>query len=105
MRVSHSLPQVQAQVDRIEAAGYRVRLRHTPTAESGVHPAVGLTEVSINDPANPNFELGYGRAWCSKKDAYSKVDGTKIAFRRAISDFYQQVGHVVAKKVLYPRAQ
>ena len=105
MRVSNKLPRVQRQVDLLEAAGFEVHMSHdldiTGRLEGGaqVH---GITTVIINQPEVNAISLGYGIAYCSESDNFDRSVGTKVAFRRAINDFYIGVGHEKANAVLHP---
>lgn len=100
MQVSQKLPNVQLQVDKLESAGFEVVLTHRPDAVQRHAPAVGETLVHIIDSGG--YPVGIGNALCSKQDNFNRVTGTRIAFRRAIADFYSTVGHVKAGAVLYP---
>jgi len=101
MRVSKQLPQVQKQVDLLESAGFEVHLKHDSKCKFESEPVVGATFVYIDDAHG--YPVGIGNAKCSKKDNFNRVTGTKIAFRRAIADFYDTVGHKKASAVLYPK--
>ena len=100
--VKRSLPHVQQQIDLLEAAGLEVTLHHrvnTPANGPRIH---GMTWVNISDQDNL---IGHGVAVCSVSDNFDRAIGTRVAFRRAISSFYNVVGHVHAKKVLYPNIE
>ena len=97
LKVSKKLPSIQRQVDALESAGFEVVLRHNTTLESKEHPAVGATLVRIFD--QNGYGVGGGEAYCSTKDNFDRTTGTRIAFRRAVSDFYRVVGYEKAGKV------
>lgn len=86
MRVLKQLKEKQAIVDRLEAAGFKVKLRHVPhmehPMEKGQAVATGMTVVRILD--HEGDEVGIGRAFCSENDVYNKRTGTEIALNRAL---------------------
>jgi hypothetical protein len=103
LRVSKKLPSVQRQVDLLESAGFEVCMRHDSTRLSIHTNAKGASFVRIFDPTG--FNVGQGDSYCSKEDNYDRVIGTRIAFRRAVADFYNLVGWKKAKEVLYPKVE
>lgn len=105
MRVSNKLPKVQAQVDRLEAAGFAIHMSHNRDIVGRLEGGAqihGTTSVLINQPDVNAGSLGYGVAHCSRSDNFDRSTGTQVAFRRAIADFYKSVGHVKANAVLHP---
>ena len=100
MRVSNKLPNVQLQVDKLESAGFRVGLQHVVHDLSHEYRTHGHTNVVIEHETGQN--VGFGQALCSVDDNFDRTTGTRIAFRRAIADFYDTVGYKKAGAVLYP---
>lgn len=112
MKVSDRLPGIQAVVDRLEAAGYELRLTHSPDTEGVTLIPInngdgttqisyhGLTKVSIHasfDGASVNAS-GYG--YCSPRDQFDRVEGTRHAFNRAMHDLSSVIGRAAVKRVL-----
>lgn len=100
MRVSNKLPDIQKKVDALESAGIEVNLVHNALA-SAQGNSRGSTTVQFTEELTGCL-VGWGRAVCSVNDNFNKVTGTQIAFRRAVSDFYDTVGHVTAGSILHP---
>lgn len=101
MQVSSKLPKVQLQVNLLESAGFKVSLKHTSYGgDCEEVSSNGFSKVFINAP--DGYNVGMGTSICSKLDNFNRVTGTKVAFRRAIADFYKTVGYVKAGSVLYP---
>ena len=101
MRVSKTLPKVQLQVDLLESAGFDVNLKHVSYGDNRGVMCNGFSKVTITDVTG--YNVGLGTSTCSKLDNFNRATGTQVAFRRAISDFYDTVGYRKAGTVLYPQ--
>ena len=105
MKVSKSLPEVQRLVDRLEQHGYKIRLSHDSDrtgvylGESGNHlPYHGYTCISIDHETNGVHVDG--GAFCSVNDQFSRAEGTRIAFDRALTEMHDWVGRDELKSIL-----
>lgn len=101
MKVSKRLPSVQRQVDALEAAGYEVQLAHSTQQEAVVNGHTHIKGVSTIDIVDPftGTSLGWGKSFCSLDDNFDRSTGTRIAFHRAVNDFYRTVGYEKAGEV------
>lgn len=100
MKVSNKLPAIQSLVDKLEVAGYKVRLHHdSDWCGTGVInglPYRGVTYVDIDS----DLVAAQGMAYCGINDHYNRVEGTKIAMHKAIRDLHRKIGRERVKEIL-----
>ena len=103
MKVSHALPVIQSQIDKLEAAGFKVRLSHAPqlngTCPSGA-PYKGVTAMSLEKIFDGTMVHAKGAGYCGLKDQWCRARGTQAAFNRAVHDLSTVMGRAGVKRIL-----
>jgi len=107
MKVVKALPVIQSQIDKLETAGFKVRLSHKPnklgvlTTDEGRTPYSGLTQMTIEKEFDGGAVVtAGGRGYCAINDQFDRARGTQAAFNRAVHDMTLIMGRDNVKKIL-----
>jgi hypothetical protein len=108
MRVSKNIPAIQGLIDKLEAAGYEINLRHYPDKEGitggrSKNDSEHFHYTSFHGMTRMEIKTGgvtaRGDAFCSVNDQFCRAEGTRFAFNRAIHELSHAVGRDVVKGI------
>lgn len=104
MKVAKTLPTIQSKIDKLEAAGFKIRLSHNPrklgvlNSPEGRTPYSGITRMTID--SDSLMDTASGEGYCAINDQWCRAKGTQAAFNRAVHDLTLMIGRDNVKSIL-----
>jgi len=92
MQVSKKLVKIQTAIDKLQKAGYQIKLVHVTEPDDNKCTLMSATKDGIA------FALGC--AFCHPNDPYNKVKGTQVAFTRMIETLAVVLGSTKLRELL-----